>query len=127
MATKTARRSVSMTPEMRDLLQQIAAKRGREITEADLIREAIRRFLDEQEDIVGSRRHFQKSLQERIDRLENVILFQLDVIIYLVTLLSPALDGDAYIEEAVIAARTKGETLQKQIAAVRDLPAVGKR
>ena len=127
MATKTARRSVSMTPEMRDLLQQIAAKRGREITEADLIREAIRRFLDEQEDIVGSRRHFQKSLQERIDRLENVILFQLDVIIYLVTLLSPALDGDAYIEEAVIAARTKGEALQKQIAAVRDLPAVGKR
>lgn len=127
MATKTARRSVSMTPEMRDLLQQIAAKRGREITEADLIREAIRRFLDEQEDIVGSRRHFQKSLQERIDRLEDIILFQLDVIIYLVTLLSPALDGDAYIEEAVIAARTKGEALQKQIAAVRDLPAVGKR
>ena len=127
MATKTARRSVSMTPEMRDLLQQIAAKRGREITEADLIREAIRRFLDEQEDIVGSRRHFQKSLQERIDRLENVILFQLDVIIYLVTLLSPALDGDAYIEEAVIAARTKGEALQKQIASVRDLPAVRKR
>ena len=127
MATKTARRSVSMTPEMRDLLQQIAAKRGREITEADLIREAIRRFLDEQVDIVGSRRHFQRSLQERIDRLENVILFQLDVIIFLVTLLSPALDGDAYIEEAVIAARTKGETLQKQIAAVRDLPSVGKR
>ena len=127
MATKTARRSVSMTPEMRDLLQQIAAKRGREITEADLIREAIRRFLDEQEDIVSSRRHFQKSLQERIDRLENVILFQLDVVIFLVTLLSSALDSDAYIEEAVITARTKGEALQKQIAAVRDLPAVGKR
>lgn len=124
MAEKTARRSVAMTPEMRDLLRQITAKQAAGVTEADVIREALRRFLDEQDDLVGSRRHFQKSLQSRIDRLEHALRFQLDVILYLVVLLSPALQGDAYIEEAVVAARTKGRALRKQIDAVRDLPEV---
>ena len=124
MAEKTARRSVAMTPEMRDLLRQITAKQAAGVTEADVIREALRRFLDEQDDLIGSRRHFQKSLQSRIDRLEHALRFQLDVILYLVVLLSPALQGDAYIEEAVVAARTKGRALRKQIDAVRDLPEV---
>ncbi|MBK9124412.1 MAG: hypothetical protein IPM16_15010, partial [Chloroflexi bacterium] len=42
MANKTVRRSINITPEMRDMLAQIAAKQGRDITEADLIRDAIR-------------------------------------------------------------------------------------
>jgi uncharacterized protein YigE (DUF2233 family) len=36
--------------------------------EAHLIRDAIRQYLDAQADGVGSRRHFQRSFQARIDR-----------------------------------------------------------
>ena len=122
MATKTFKTTVRMTPEMRDLLRQIVAKQGREVKEVDVIREAIRQYLDEQGDVVGSRRHFQKSLQARIDALEARLLFQMNLLIYLVTLLAPTTQGSAYIEEAMIAARTKGDGLMEQIAAVRDMP-----
>ena len=66
--TKSIRRSVSMTPEMRDRLAQLVSKHLRDVTEADLIREAIRAYLDEQTDLIGISRHFQKSFQDRIDR-----------------------------------------------------------
>jgi len=120
MATKTVRRSISMTPEMRDLLAQIVAKRGREVKENDLIREAIRQYLDEQADVVGSRRHFQKSLQVRLDRLENTLTFQMNVLTYLLaTVLGD--ESGAAIEDAIVTAKRDGESLLKQIAAVRDL------
>jgi metal-responsive CopG/Arc/MetJ family transcriptional regulator len=118
MATKTVRRSISMTPEMRDLLAQIVAKRGREVKENDVIREAIRQYLDEQADVVGSRRHFQKSLQLRLDRLEQSLLFQMNIVIYL---LAAILADDTAIDDAIIAARKDGATLMRQIEAVRDL------
>jgi Arc/MetJ-type ribon-helix-helix transcriptional regulator len=120
MATKSVRRSISMTPEMRDLLAQIVAKRGREFNENDFIRDAIRQYLDEQADVVGSRRHFQKSLQARLDRMESTLIFQMHVLTYLLA----AVLGDesgAAIEEAIVTARRDGEALLKQIAAVRDL------
>jgi len=69
-ATKTARRSVAMTPQMRQRLQQLLEKETRDVTEADLIRQAIREFLDRQEDITGSRAHFRKAFRTRIDDLE---------------------------------------------------------
>ncbi len=120
MATKTVRRSISMTPEMRDLLAQIVAKRGREVTENDLIRDAIRQYLDEQSDVVGSRRHFQKSLQARLDRLETTLTFQLHILTYLLaTVLGD--ESGAAIEDAIVTAKRDGEALLKQIAAVRDL------
>ena len=120
MAAKTVRRSISMTPEMRDLLAQIAARRGRDVKEVDLIREAIRHYLDEQADVVGSRRHFQKSLQARLDELEHTLTFQTNILIYLLS----AVIGDesgAAIENAIIIAKRDGETLLAQIAAVRDI------
>jgi len=120
MAAKTVRRSISMTPEMRDLLAQIAAKRGREITEVDLIREAIRHYLDEQADVVGSRRHFQKSLQARLDQLEHTLTFQTNILIYLLSAVIGDESGGA-IENAIIIAKRDGETLLAQIAAVRDI------
>ncbi len=120
MATKTVRRSISMTPEMRDLLAQIVAKRGREITENDLIRDAIRQYLDEQSDVVGSRRHFQKSLQARLDRLETTLTFQIHILTYLLaTVLGD--ESGAAIEDAIVIAKRDGEALRNQIAAVRDL------
>ncbi len=118
MATKTVRRSISMTPEMHDLLAQLVAKRGREVKEVDLIREAIRRYLDAEADVVGSRRHFQRTLQARLDRLENTLTFQMHILIYL---LAAILADDSAIEDAILAARRDGETLLAQIEAVRDL------
>jgi metal-responsive CopG/Arc/MetJ family transcriptional regulator len=120
MATKTVRRSISMTPEMRDLLAQIVAKRGRDVKENDLIREAIRQYLDEQSDVVGSRRHFQKTLQARLDRLETTLTFQMQVLIYLLAAVLGDESGHA-IEDAIVTAKRDGEALLAQIAAVRDL------
>ena len=108
------------TRVMRDLLAQIAARRGRDVKEVDLIREAIRHYLDEQADVVGSRRHFQKSLQARLDELEHTLTFQTNILIYLLS----AVIGDesgAAIENAIIIAKRDGETLLAQIAAVRDI------
>jgi len=120
MATKTVRRSISMTPEMRDLLAQIVAKHGREVKEVDLIRDAIRQYLDEQSDVVGSRRHFQKSLQRRLDKLETTLTFQMHVLIYLLsTVLGD--ESNAAIDEAIVAAKRDGKRLLKRITAVRDL------
>ena len=118
MATKTVKRSISMTPEMHDLLAQIVAKRERDVTEASLIREAIRQFLDEQSDLVGSRRHFQKSLQLRLDRLESTLTFQMNVLVYL---LAAILADESAIDEAIIAAKRDGAALLAQIDAIRDL------
>lgn len=118
MAAKTVKRSISMTPEMHDLLAQLVAKRDRDVTEASLIREAIRQFLDEQTDLVGSRRHFQKSLQQRIDRLESTLTFQMNVLVYL---LAAILADDSAIDEAIIAAKRDGAALLAQIDAIRDL------
>lgn len=118
MPRKNIKRSIAMSEEMHALLTQIAAKHGRDITESHLIREAIRQFLDEQVDAVGSRRHFQKSLQLRLDRLERSLTFQMNILIYL---LAALLADDSAIDEAIIAAKRDGASLLKQIEAVRDL------
>ena len=118
MPQKNIKRSIAMSEEMHALLTQIAAKHGRDITESHLIREAIRQFLDEQVDAVGSRRHFQKSLQLRLDRLEQSLMFQMNIVIYL---LNAILSDESAIEDAIIAAKRDGTGLIKQIEAVRDL------
>ena len=79
-ASKTVRRSVAMTPQMRARLQQLLDQQGKEVTEADLIRQAIREFLDRQEDITSSRAHFRKTFQQRMDDLEAALTFRLDVL-----------------------------------------------
>jgi len=111
----TTRRSIAMTPQMRARLQQLLDRETRDVSEADLIREAIRRYLDEQEDLAGSRKHFQRSFRQRLDELEDALSFQLNVLICLLATDEPALRA------AIIAARENGETLLAQMAAVRDL------
>lgn len=120
MAKKSVRRSITMTQEMRDRLALLVSKQPRDTTEADLIREAIRLYLDSQADIIGSRRHFQKSLQERLDNLEATLAFHLNVLIYLLAALEPE-GGPERIADAIIAARRDGETLLAQIKAVREM------
>ena len=120
MAKKTVRRSITMTQEMRDRLALLVSKQPRDTTESDLIREAIRLYLDNQEDIIGSRKHFQKSLQERLDRLEAAQAFHLNVLIYLLAALSPDASHEL-IADAIIAAKRDGDTLLAQIKAVREM------
>lgn len=115
MPKKSVRRSLSMTHDMRDRLAQLVSKQPRNITEADLIRQAIREYLDEQEDLIGSRKHFQKSLRERVDQLEATLSFHLNVLIYLLA------SDETQLREAIIATKENGETLLAQIKAVREL------
>ena len=130
MPNKIVQRSIAMTEEMRDRLQQIVSKHGREFTESDLIREAIRHYLDDQEDIIGSRRHFQKSFQDRIDRLEFALGFHINVLLHLTAvgfalmlhaLTKQKVSAQQLIQNAVIAAR-RDSALTAQITAVRDMP-----
>jgi Arc/MetJ-type ribon-helix-helix transcriptional regulator len=120
MAKKSVRRSITMTQEMRDRLALLVSKQPRETTEADLIREAIRLYLDSQADIIGSRRHFQKSLQERLDKLEAAHAFHLNVLVYLLAALEPE-GSPERIADAIIAAKRDGNTLLAQIKAVREM------
>ena len=115
MPKKSVRRSLSMTPDMRDHLAQMVSKQPRNVTEADLIRQAIRQYLDEQEDLIGSRKHFQKSLRERVDQLEATLAFHLNVLIHLLA------SDETQLREAIIAAKEDGETLLAQMQAVREL------
>jgi Arc/MetJ-type ribon-helix-helix transcriptional regulator len=128
-ASKTVRRSVAMTPQMRARLQQLLEKETRNVTEADLIRQAIREFLDRQEDITGSRAHFRKTFRTRIDDLEAALAFRVDVLITLVAhglaVMLPVfteqpITADELIQAAIIAAAQNTKTLQEQISAVRD-------
>lgn len=123
-------RSITITQELRDRLTLLVSKCGREYTESDLIREAIRRYLDEQEDITGSRRHFTKTFQDRIALLELTHTFHLNVLLHLLAsglsvilsaLTKEKVSPTALIQSAIIAAR-RDITLNAQIAAVRDMP-----
>lgn len=114
MSKKTVRRSLNLTPEMRDLLAQLAAKHGREVREADLIREAIRLYLEHQGDVIGSRRHFQRGLQARLDRMETTLTFYLHVLIHLLL-------GERGLDDALVAAKRDAQALRQRIDAVRDL------
>jgi predicted DNA-binding protein len=122
MVKKSVQRSITMTQEMRDRLALLVSKQPRDTTEADLIREAIRLYLENQEDIIGSRKHFQKSLQDRLDRLESALAFHLNVLIYLLAALEPE-GSTERIADAIIAARRDGETLLAQMQAVREMKA----
>jgi predicted DNA-binding protein len=120
MSRKSVRRSLAMTPEMHNRLAQLVRKEPRTVTEADLIREAIRHYLDEQEDLIGSRKHFQRSLRERIDQLEAALSFHLNVLLFLITTDDPEIHT-SLLREAIIAAKQNGETLLAQMQAVREM------
>ena len=128
-ASKTARRSVAMTPQMRQRLQQLLEKETRDVTEADLIRQAIREFLDRQEDIIGSRAHFRQTFRMRIDDLESSLTFRIDVLLALVAhglaVMLPvftehSITPDELIQAAIVAAAENAGTLQDHIDAVRE-------
>lgn len=71
--TKNVFVQVRMTEELNQLVVEQATKKSaariRETSRSDIIREAIRFYLDHQEDQVGSRRHFKREFQEAIKEL----------------------------------------------------------
>ena len=65
------RLSVQITKAMDDRLEQVA--RGRDEPKAEVVRAALRTFLDEQEDVIGSRKHFTKAFGRRVDHIERLL------------------------------------------------------
>lgn len=125
---KTARRSVAMTPQMRQRLQQLLEKQPRDVSEADLIRQAIREYLDRQEDIVNSRAHFHKVFRDRIDKLQEDLEFHLHVIIALIAhglaVMLPVFTEQPItalelIQAAIVTAQQNAESTRSQINVVR--------
>ncbi|MFW5696630.1 MAG: ribbon-helix-helix protein, CopG family [Phototrophicaceae bacterium] len=68
----TSRLSVHITPAMSDRLDQIALMRDE--AKAEIVRAALRAYLDDQEDLLGSRKHFTKMFQRRVDYLERLLV-----------------------------------------------------
>jgi Arc/MetJ-type ribon-helix-helix transcriptional regulator len=69
------RLSVQVTKAMDDRLEQVA--RGRDEAKAEVVRAALRASLDEQEDVIGSRKHFTKAFGRRVDQLERLLTITL--------------------------------------------------
>jgi hypothetical protein len=99
-------------------------RQSKDVTEADLICQAIREFLDRQEDIAGSRAHFRKTFQTRIDALEEGLTFRLDVLLALVAhglavmlpvFAEQAIPPEELIQAAIVAAVRDAQVIQGQI------------
>jgi Arc/MetJ-type ribon-helix-helix transcriptional regulator len=128
-ATKTVRRSVAMTPQLRARLQQLVDKQDKDITEAEIIRQAIREYLDRQEDITGSKLHFRKAFQSRIDELQDDLEFHLHVIIALIAhglaVMLPVFTEQPIttlelIQAAIVSAQQNADSIRTQIGTVRE-------
>jgi len=126
----SVRCTLNISPDMAERFQTLLIKQEREVSMNDLYRTALRQYLDDQEDVIGSRRHFSKSLQNRLDQLENNLLFYLNVLVFLIAsclaVLIQAVTKDAKVQSsalirtAIATALKEGPTLNKQIAAVRE-------
>ena len=123
------RRTLNISEEMDRRFQQLLLKQERDVSLNDLFRMALRQYLDDQEDVIGSRRNFSKSLQNRLDQLESNLLFYLNVLIFLfascLAVLLQAVTKDSKVQSttlirtAIATALKEGSILNKQIAAVR--------
>jgi len=72
----TRRLSVHITEGMSQRLDQIAIQRDE--AKAEIVRAALRAYLDQQEDLIGSRKHFTKMFQRRmtyVERLQSITLW----------------------------------------------------
>jgi metal-responsive CopG/Arc/MetJ family transcriptional regulator len=126
----TVRHTISITEAMNVRLQQILEKQGRDVSMNDLFRTALRQYIDEQEDQIGSKRHFTKSLQAHIEQLQSTLLFYLNLLTFLessnLAALITVVTGDnkvqstALIKNAIASALREGPQLNKQIQAVRE-------
>ena len=76
---------VNITQAMNEHLEHLASLR--KITKAELVRQGLRSYLDDQADVTTSRKHFTKSFQRRLDHVDwqqSVLLHLLLMVIRLV-------------------------------------------
>ncbi len=122
--------SLRVTEDMDRRLSEILARQNRTVKRNDLLRAAIRQYLDDQEQVIGSRRNFHKSVQNHIDAHERTIIFYLNVILYMlafslaVILQAITKDSevraDTLIREAVAETIKSGRSLNDRIQKVRE-------
>lgn len=72
--SKTVQLTLRLSPELWLLMQQ-ALQHGTHRSVNEFVRTCIRAYIDETEDIIGSRKHFNNRLSERMDRLETMLLW----------------------------------------------------
>jgi len=76
----TERFSVALAPEMDRYLEELARARtrnGKPVYKTDLVREAVRLYLDSQDDVNGSRRQIVRSLDGKLQAIiENLQALQ---------------------------------------------------
>ena len=108
-----------ITPELHTLLQQVRVAKRFE-SDADLVRAALRAYLDDQSDQVASKRHFSASFQRRINRVE----WHLTVLTYLLAqalamliaqVTGQKLPGDALLDQAIRLAVQNRQSLAERL------------
>ncbi|MEP0761707.1 MAG: hypothetical protein HRF48_03125, partial [Chloroflexota bacterium] len=89
----------------------------------------IREYLDRQEDIAGSKAHFRKTFQARLDELQADLEFHLHLItallahglaVMLPVFTEQPITASELIQAAIVAAQQNAAAIRAQIDAVRD-------
>ena len=80
---KSERLYIRLTPALHERLSQVMFHQGLP-SMSDAGREAIRYYLDEMADQIGSRRHFSRAMQARLDELEDFVHMHMAVQTYLI-------------------------------------------
>jgi Arc/MetJ-type ribon-helix-helix transcriptional regulator len=109
----------TITPELHKLLQQVRiAKRFR--YDSELVRAALRAYLETQSDQVASKRHFNFTLRRRLDRID----WHLTVITYLLaqalamlitSITGKKLPSETLLEQSIKMAASKHTTFIAQL------------
>ncbi|CAG0975595.1 hypothetical protein ANRL2_01986 [Anaerolineae bacterium] len=68
---KTVRAQFWLTPELDKRLEQVLATHERGYTRAELIRDALRRYLDQESEVLGSKAHQTKTFQKHVEVLQT--------------------------------------------------------
>jgi predicted DNA-binding protein len=90
----TNRLTVHITGAMDVRLEQIASQRDE--PKAEVVRAALRAYLDEQEDLIGSRKHFTKMFQRRVDYIERLTVISLWINVQIMHMLYERVKKESY-------------------------------
>jgi hypothetical protein len=91
---------VNIARQMYDRLNQVASTRDEAI--AEIARGAFRAFLDDQEDLIASRKHFTKSFQRRLDHTDWQLSVQLQMLSHLTALFMTMINKERIGPEDVL-------------------------
>jgi hypothetical protein len=103
---------------MEDRLDQIAIQRNE--PKAEIVRAALRAYLDEQEDLLGSRKHFSKMFQRRMDYQDWMMIVLMELITSsfgeMVEILSAgSLEKGAMLDTAITTARRRMDRMHTKL------------